>query len=116
VHIENNLIRSQAFPTYYGGSTTDPAKYQTNGWWKIDEFDIAPKLAIHNNIFRIDKVPHGWPPLAPDPRSISSCSNNIVVWLGSGPFPEALPSCFKLTTDKSVWDNAVASWKSRHGR
>jgi hypothetical protein len=38
----------------------------------------------------------------------------VVVWLGEGPFPDPLPDCFTVTTDKSVWDNAVAEWKANH--
>lgn len=117
VTFENNLVRLDGTPTYYNGQATDPydpTQYKNGGFWKIDEFDKAPKLSIHNNIFRADKDSHLWIPLMPDARSIASCSNNVIVWLGSGPFPENVPACFTLTTDKSVWDNAVADWKSRH--
>jgi hypothetical protein len=48
------------------------------------------------------------------PEQLASCSNNVMVWLGSGPFPATLPSCFTITTDRAVWDNAVASWIARH--
>jgi hypothetical protein len=119
VKIENNVVRSQAFPTYYGGQAAnlnDPSQYHNGGFFKIDEFDKAPKLSIHNNVFRVDKDSRGWVPFMPNALSISSCSNNVVVWLGSGPFPEKLPSCFTITTNKAVWDNAVADWKYRHGQ
>jgi len=117
VRVENNLVRLEGTPTYYNGQASDPydpTQYKHGGFWKIDEFDKAPKLSIHNNIFRADSDSHTWIPLMPDARSISSCSNNIIVWLGSGPFPEQVPACFTLTTDKSVWDNAVAKWKVNH--
>ena len=114
VTIQNSLARLQPFMTYYQGSTTDPAQARHGGFWKIDEFDKAPKLAIHNNVFRADKDSHSWIPLAPNAKSIASCSNNVIVWLGPGAFPEPLPSCFTVTTDKSVWDNAVATWKAKH--
>jgi hypothetical protein len=112
-------VRLQGFPTYYGGEAADkndPSQYRHGGFWKIDEFDKAPQLHIHNNIFRADADSRSWIPLMPDARSIGSCSNNIVVWLGQGPFPEQLPSCFKVTTDKSVWDNALLSWKAKRGQ
>jgi hypothetical protein len=38
-----------------------------------------------------------------------------MVWLGKGPYPDHLPSCFKITRDKSVWDRAVASWHQANG-
>jgi len=58
--------------------------------------------------------------MAPPPGKLADCENNTMVWLGAGPFPEPLPStfngkpCFAITTDKSVWDNAVAQWKANH--
>jgi hypothetical protein len=45
---------------------------------------------------------------------LTSCSNNVMVWLGQGSYPTALPSCFTVTRDRSVWDRAVAEWKARH--
>ena len=58
--------------------------------------------------------------MAPPPGKLAACENNIMVWLGAGPFPEPLPTtfngkpCFTVTTDKRVWDNAVAQWKATH--
>ena len=49
------------------------------------------------------------------PSSLVGCSNNVMVWLGQGPYPAPLPACFTVTTDRSVWDAAVATWKLRHG-
>jgi hypothetical protein len=117
VRIENNLIRGQAFPTYYSGHVSninDLSQYRLNGFWKIDEYDITPKLSIRNNIFVLDRDSSGWP-ILPDPRNVYEASGNIIVWLGSGAFPEKVPSGFTVTTDKSVWDRAVADWKARHG-
>jgi hypothetical protein len=49
------------------------------------------------------------------PEKLESCSGNVMVWLGDGPFPgPPLPSCFTVTTDRTVWDDAVAAWKARH--
>ena len=43
------------------------------------------------------------------------CSSDLtIVWLGQGSFPEPLPACFTVTTDKTVWDNAVAAWNAAH--
>ena len=49
------------------------------------------------------------------PSSLTACSNNVMVWLGGGLYPAPLPACFTVTTDRAVWDDAVASWKLRHG-
>ncbi len=78
--------------------------------------DTSPKWKMYNSILRVDS----------DFSSSSNqfnfrleklvdCSNNILVWLGDGPFPGTVPSCFTITKDKSVWDNAVRDWKTRHG-
>ena len=78
--------------------------------------DTGPKIEIHDSIFRLDsdnstsKNEFNF-----YPEKMIDCSNNTLVWLGEGPFPAPLPSCFTLTTDKSVWDDAVAEWKARHG-
>jgi hypothetical protein len=48
------------------------------------------------------------------PGKLLDCSDNVVVWLGPGEFPARLPSCFKVTKDPAVWDEAVAAWKATH--
>ncbi len=37
-----------------------------------------------------------------------------MVWLGDGPFPGSLPTCFTITTDRSVWDAAARAWDVAH--
>jgi hypothetical protein len=37
-----------------------------------------------------------------------------MVWLGPGSFPGSLPSCFTITTDRSVWDAAARAWDIAH--
>ena len=51
----------------------------------------------------------------PSVDKLRTCSGNVMVWLGEGPYPGTLPPCFTLTRDKSVWDDAVAKWKAAHG-
>src|SRR5205823_13208062 len=50
------------------------------------------------------------------------CANNIMIWLGSGPFPEPLPAtfngkpCFTLMTGQAgvdYWNTVVTRWKAR---
>jgi hypothetical protein len=89
--------------------------------WDTSSADISPKLALHNNIFRVDQE-SGTVGLGVPAGKIESCSNNIMVWLGEGSYPDPndgqdpLPQdCFTITTDKSIWDNAVSQWKAEHG-
>src|SRR5205807_7443375 len=48
------------------------------------------------------------------------CVGNVMIWLGSGPFPEPLPAragCFTLLTGAEglqYWNDAVARWKAEH--
>jgi hypothetical protein len=125
VVIRNNLVRAQGFPTYYQGSAAnvyDPSQYENGGFFKIDKFDEAPKLVLHNNVFRIDKDSRGWVPILPNVLSFrdpaNDCKNNVIVWLGSGAFPETIPAalkhCISISTDRAIWENAVIDWKARH--
>jgi len=108
VTVRNTLWRLEDMPTGYTG----PGHGK---FWKMDAAGKDPRLALENNIFRMDTPPVCCGDfLIPPPNYLVSCSNNIMVWLGSGAFPEPVPACFTLTTDKSVWDNAVAAWRTRH--
>lgn len=108
--IKNSLVRLQPMQSVYSGSSPGHG-----GFFKWDNnSDRDNQLSLQNNIFRVDQLPnHG--NLGVPADKLVGCSNNIVVWLGSGSYPDALPSCFTITTDKSVWDNAVAKWKLDHG-
>jgi len=80
-------------------------------------------LSLHKVIIRVDQEP-GFDdlefPMFTDPSTgdpkpyLDDCSNNTIVWLGSGPYPAEVPSCFTVTTDRAVWDDAVAAWKAAH--
>ena len=90
-----------------------------DGFFKWDDSGISPKLALHNNIFLAGQ-PANNIGLGIPAGKLASCSNNIMVWLGSGSYPDPLPQtfngqpCFTITTDKSVWDRAVIDWLSKH--
>jgi hypothetical protein len=105
VTIQNTLVYLKPMPTVYRGPA--PGTGPLFKW-----SDQSSKLVITNSIFRVDQEPnHGDLSIPP---GLGSCSNNVIVWLGSGRYPGSLPTCFKVTTDKSVWDQAVAGWKARH--
>jgi hypothetical protein len=114
--IRNSLIRLQPMWGVYRNRGLIPGH---GGWFKWDSSGISPQLALHNNIFRVDQDANNVGLGIPSGK-LASCSNNIVVWLGSGPYPDPLPTtfknqpCFTITTEKSVWDKAVAAWLSNH--
>jgi hypothetical protein len=114
--IRNSLIRLEPMWGVYENRGLIPGH---DGWFKWDSSGISPRLALHNNIFRVDQDANNVGLGIPSGK-LESCSNNIVVWLGSGPYPDPLPTtfknqpCFTITTDPSVWDNAVAAWLSNY--
>jgi hypothetical protein len=110
--IENTLLWLEPMQEVYSGPSPN-----TSGFFKWDgtSYDTSPKLVLRNNIFRADMIPDDNDLcLNPEGKTIES-SGNIVVWLGQGPYPcLPIPPGWTLTTDKSVWDNAVAQWKAAH--
>jgi hypothetical protein len=115
--IRDTLLRLQVYEqTYFPGTPG-------HGWfWKWDGTGI--KLSLHGNIFYAQASSiHSSHKLYPD--RIVSCKkpdgspDNIIVWGGVGPYPrpeELATGCFALTTDRRVWDEAVARWKFGHNR
>jgi len=79
----------------------------------------GPSLVINNSVFRADAAPvegEGAGEYFAPPK-LKSCSNNVLVWLGSGSPPRALPSCFTVMTGATglaYWNTQVAAWKARH--
>lgn len=115
---ENNLVRMKPFHTIY-----KPEKYLARGCkipshhglfkgWSAT--NPGPKVVLKNNIFRADEDSCVGTLDIPANMNLTECSNNTFVWLGKGPFPYKLPDCIKVTTNKAVWDNAVAKWKTDH--
>ena len=109
--IQNTLAYLKPMTAVY-----KPAEHSSPGTAGIFKWDsTGPLLSLHDNIFRVDmkadvvglNMPAG---------KLLSCSNNVIVWLEQGPFPgTGYPStCFTITTDKRVWDDAVADWHARH--
>ena len=80
----------------------------------------APKVSLYNTVFRVDSPNIENSFLIPPPDQLQDCVGNVMIWLGSGPFPEPLPAragCFTLLTGAEglqYWNNAVAVWKMAH--
>jgi PKD repeat protein len=113
VTIQGTLLRLEPMPTVYKG--TAPGH---GGFFKWDDTLRAPKLSLHDNIFRVDQPPnHGT--LGLPPGYDVSCSGNTIVWLGTGAFPGAaswLAKCpdTRIVTTTSTWDDAVGIWTALH--
>jgi len=107
--IRRTLIRLEGMPGPRGGAATDLGHAQFFKW-----DPLATKLALHDNVFMAEDVGNSGSDAMGIPDALADCSNNVMVWLGTGPYPASLPSCFTVTTDRRVWDAAVADWKARH--
>lgn len=123
--IQNSLVRLEPIYGIYKNKGISPGH---DGFFKWDSNSpsLSPKLVLKNNIFRADQQANNVGLGLPKGKVIE-CSNNTLVWLGpagSTPQPasnqDSLTSvingqpCFKLSNDKTLWDNAVSAWKSRH--
>src|SRR5262249_19249204 len=108
--IHGSLIRPEPMPGPRGGLPTDLGNGQFFKW-----SDLATQLELYDNVFMAEQVGESGPGSMGVPASLVACANNVMVWLGAGPYPAPLPPCFTVTNDRSVWDAAVAQWQTRHG-
>ena len=107
--IRNNVVRLQPIPTVYKGRAPGHG-----GFFKWEDDDgRSPKLVVRDNVFRVDQRPNHQTLGLPKGYEID-CSNNVVVWLGQGRYPDPLPKCFTVTRDRRVWDRAVKAWRVSH--
>jgi hypothetical protein len=115
--IRRSLVRLEAMPGPPGTSADGRGHGGFFKWhlWDDPARSLSPRLALHDNVFLVERA--GNLPedrMGVPPGKLASCSNNVVVWLGSGEYPAALPACFTLSRDRAVWDAAVADWHRRH--
>jgi hypothetical protein len=113
ISIARSLVRLQPMPTVYKGPAPG-----TGGFFKWDDTGRSPALSLHDNVFRADQLPNHGTLGLPDGYSVS-CSGNVIVWLGAGPFPEAASwraECpdTVIVTSSATWDAAVAGWRATH--
>src|SRR5260221_3543695 len=75
--------------------------------------NVSNHLVVKDSVFLVEKKPEGGTSDFP-PGTVAS--NVTVVWLGGGSFPGKIPSSgVKVTTNRSIWDAARATWLQRHG-
>jgi hypothetical protein len=108
--VRNSLIRLEPMPYPRDGLPTD---FGHGAFFKWSS--LATNLELHDNVFLAEQIAQEGVDAMDMPGALGACSNNVMVWLGAGQYPAPLPSCFTVTTDRSVWDQAVADWKIRHG-
>jgi hypothetical protein len=130
VTIEDSLVRLGDFASVSQGVSPGHAFFfkwgqDPPGLQPSNTTGHAPDLTIKNTIFMADSntaisghqgigMPQWQDASGVWHDYLTSCSNNTMVWLGPGPYPGHLPSCFHVTTDRSVWTDAVAAWLAAH--
>ena len=130
VTIQNSLVRLGDFTSVSQGTSPGHAFFfkwgqDPPGLVPSNTTGHAPGLSIENTIFMADSdtaisghqgigMPQWQDASGIWHDYLSSCSNDTMVWLGTGPYPKTLPSCFHVTTDRSVWTDAVAAWLAAH--
>jgi len=107
--VKHTLIWLRPMPTVFKGAAPG-----TGGFFKWDSTKRSPKLVLKDVVLRADQLPNHGTLATPAADGYSvSCSNVTLVWLGRGPSPVS-DRCYKVTTDKRVWDDAVAAWRAKH--
>ncbi len=115
--IRDSLVRLEPMPGPDGPTTDGLGTGTFFKWhrWDDPSTSLSPKLALHRNVFVAERVSvAGADRMGVPPGQLVDCSDNVMVWLGPGDYPTALPACFTVTKDRSVWYAAVADWHARH--
>src|SRR5438105_14146740 len=88
--IQNTLVRLQPMDGVYTGPVPGHGAFFE---WSA----TSPQRALYNNAVRADQPSNdGDEHMAPPPAKLARCANNVTGWVGAGPYPELLPSCFTL--------------------
>jgi hypothetical protein len=113
ITVENSVIRLRPFPGGYKTRSTDSVHGQI-----YKSQDNAPGLfmrdvVIASELFR-DPVDG---PRLPERsgRIVDHYEDVTLVWLGRGRYPGNVPAGCRVSQDRSVYEDAVADWKARHG-
>ena len=107
--IRRSLLRLEPMPGPRDGGANELGNGRFFKW-----SNNGTQLALHDNVFFAEKIAQDGASSMGVPDQLVSCSNNVMVWTGPGSYPAPLPSCFAVTTNRSVWDNAVTAWKQQH--
>lgn len=113
--IRHSLIRLKPFPKPRQAMLRRHAWARDPGHAMFFKWSSnSMKVQLADNVFMLEQLPNNQPQAIEVPPTIS-CSNNVLVWLGSGD-PGPVPDCFEVVRDRSVWDAAKAAWIARPPR
>jgi hypothetical protein len=109
VVLDHVLLRLQAMPGPRG-----VADRKTLGHGQLFKWsEVANALVIRNSIFLVEQTPNSDSYFPFPPGTVTD--NVTIIWLGSGSFRWSVPPGTTVTTDRTVWDDARATWLARHG-
>jgi hypothetical protein len=104
------LVHLAPMPGPHG--TDDPSILGHGSFFKKFDHGGRHQPIIRDSVFFLEEDCYSgckdWP-------AGTTASNVVVVWVGDGEFPMSVLPGMTLTTDRSVWDEAAATWKQRHG-
>ncbi|MGY1620125.1 hypothetical protein ACI797_25585 [Geodermatophilus sp. SYSU D00691] len=113
VTVEHSVVRLRPFPGGYKTRSTDAVHGQI---YKSQE--NGPALVLRHVVIAAERFrdPDDGPRLPERTGQVQDRYEDVtLVWLGPGGYPGNVPAGCRVTTDRAVYDRAVASWKSRHG-
>lgn len=135
VELDRVLLRLQAMPYPYKWETkegvigADGKPYTGSGipygqgnFFKLTSANRNPHFSIRNSVFLAAHLTEASNLDFPPESLIDVCENNIIIWLGPGPYPGKLPTRkfpngFKIITGqegRDLWVSKVIDWHSRH--
>jgi hypothetical protein len=114
VTVEDSIVRLRPCPGGFKTRSTDAVHGQI---YKAQ--DNAPALVLRNVVVASERFrdPTGDGPRLPERRGrIADRYEDVtLVWLGGGRYPGNVPAGCRVTRDPTVYEDAVADWKDRHG-
>jgi len=118
VTIRNTLLGLVSMPGPHDSESRDPGHGNA-----FKDSDDSPALILENNIFFADSQTNSEGGLGlPTGARVQRCNGNIWVYTGAEPLdlehfghdPVTGQSCFTISRDQRVWDEAVTDWCTRH--
>ena len=114
ITVRDSVVRLRPFP---GGFKTASSDAVHGAIYKSQ--DNAPALDLRRVVIASERFrdPSGDGPRLPERRGpvADRYEDVTLVWLGRGRYPGNVPEGCRVSTDRSVYDDAVRAWKARHG-
>lgn len=107
--LDHVLLRLEAMPGPRGAD--DPSARGHGQLFKWSA--VANRLVVKHSVFLVESTPQSTSSFPFPPGTV--IENVTIVWLGPGSFRWSVPAGTTVVGDRSVWDEARATWLARHG-